>query len=95
LFLLAGLLSAIIFPLITINYSVTIPQIQESVSVGEFSATAVNTIQTPLITWEVIAAGVQSKSGKTQSSSPFLFLFLIHFCQSYITGKGNQRNSGP
>jgi TonB family protein len=28
------------------------------VSVGEFSATAVNTIQTPLITWEVIAAGV-------------------------------------
>jgi TonB family protein len=58
LFLLAGLLSAIIFPLITINYSVTIPQIQESVSVGEFSATAVDTIQTPLITWEVIAAGV-------------------------------------
>jgi beta-lactamase regulating signal transducer with metallopeptidase domain len=58
LFLLTGLLSAIIFPLITINYTVTIPQIQESVSVGELSVTTVETIPTPFLTREVIAAGV-------------------------------------
>jgi TonB family protein len=58
LFLITGLLSAILFPLITISYSVTIPQIQESVRVGEFSATAVNTIQTPLITWGNIGVGI-------------------------------------
>lgn len=58
LFLITGLLSAILCPLITINYTVTIPQIQESVSVSEFSVAAVETTQASFFTWEVIAIGI-------------------------------------
>ncbi|WP_162097979.1 M56 family metallopeptidase [Marinilabilia salmonicolor] len=56
LFLLAGLLSAIIFPLITIRYSVTIPLMPVPLTAESVSAQTAQTIQNQSLSWDFILA---------------------------------------
>lgn len=58
LFLVAGLLSAVIFPLVTIRYPVTIPLMPVSETAKITSTQAVQSIQEQSLSWNLILAGI-------------------------------------
>jgi TonB family protein len=58
LFLLAGALSAILLPLITVRYVVIVPLENETVSTELLIPGTIQQIKEPLFTWETIVAGI-------------------------------------